>query len=791
MSVTVSCKTLSSFFLNKTESDVTVVLEPPKSLAKKRKWTPAGRPVKCFAYTRVSAANATRPDGDAPATETQTETETETFFSVPFAYGVRSLGLAARPPRSWFDPPLSSMAFAGSLHDEQKTVVEESVAALNETGSVLVSAHTGFGKCLGRGTEVLLFDGSVKKIENVVVGDVLCGDDSHPRTVLSLARGREAMARITNDVGESFTCNKSHILSLWLTDFYKIEEIRKRYYLTYLDSLTLQEEEKTFSELRECKSYIENSLKKVVDVTVEKYLTFSDDLKQKLFAYKSAVIEFDNLAPVPFSQEAEIHENALPIPRSQFRRRELFCTYIRNHGRQIDNYIFFFNKVDKNAGSVDDIIATVTFLARSLGIYAAVGGCVLAAFQARYGQNISLAVCPNRPPAFRFSVDLLPEDDYFGFELDVSAPNRRFLLADFTVTHNTVVFTKLASRIGGRVLFATCRPMLCDQALDAVKRFLPATSAQFLSPDEKKTPSIDAGADVLAVNAQNIPKLMERFPLLKKRACVVVLDEAHLLITQNLVTALLCLQPRYVIALTATPFRYDELNGAIPFFFGSRVVSRELRRTHSVAVIDTERTPVSVTNVHGDLNWTQMLSDQAEDKDRNRLITAVLAAHPARRFLVLCKRTDQCRILATIIADAGDTATVFTGAEKTFDRSARVLIATIQKCGVGFDFPELDALLLASDVTRYFLQILGRVFRRPDVSPVVFDLVDRHSVFQKHFRERKNVYLAVGGNLTNYTASSFLSPKARDSDRTTDIPQTVTTVTEQCQPKTHDEGDGN
>ena len=48
-----------------------------------------------------------------------------------------------------------------------------------------------------------LYDGSKKKVEDIIIGDLLMGDDSTPRQVLSLARGREMMYKI-NDYNKSF-----------------------------------------------------------------------------------------------------------------------------------------------------------------------------------------------------------------------------------------------------------------------------------------------------------------------------------------------------------------------------------------------------------------------------------------------------------------------------------------------------------------------------------------------------------------------------------------------------------
>jgi replicative DNA helicase len=79
---------------------------------------------------------------------------------------------------------------------------------------VILAARPGMGKCLGRGTQVLMFDGSLKKVEDIRVGDLLMGDDSTPRKVLSLARGRENMFWVRQNKGIDYRVNESHILCL-------------------------------------------------------------------------------------------------------------------------------------------------------------------------------------------------------------------------------------------------------------------------------------------------------------------------------------------------------------------------------------------------------------------------------------------------------------------------------------------------------------------------------------------------------------------------------------------------
>lgn len=79
---------------------------------------------------------------------------------------------------------------------------------------IIIAARPGMGKCLGKGTKVLLYDGTFKKVEDIVAGDLLMGDDSTPRKVLSTTIGRENMYWVRQNKGIDYRVNESHILSL-------------------------------------------------------------------------------------------------------------------------------------------------------------------------------------------------------------------------------------------------------------------------------------------------------------------------------------------------------------------------------------------------------------------------------------------------------------------------------------------------------------------------------------------------------------------------------------------------
>ena len=61
-------------------------------------------------------------------------------------------------------------------------------------------------------------------------------------------------------------------------------------------------------------------------------------------------------------------------------------------------------------------------------------------------------------------------DNYYGFEID---GNRRFLLGDFTVTHNTVMGLNIISKLKKKTLIIVHKEFLLRQWLERIEQFLP------------------------------------------------------------------------------------------------------------------------------------------------------------------------------------------------------------------------------------------------------------------------------------------------------------------------------
>lgn len=125
--------------------------------------------------------------------------------------------------------------FLGSVYDTIFNIWKELCLEIypapfcKKYDQVVLSCAT---RCFGKGTEILMYDGSTKKVEDIVVGDVVVGDDGTPRNVLSLARGREMMYKLVpyGDEENSIVCNASHEIPVYsFDDKYNIIETAELY----------------------------------------------------------------------------------------------------------------------------------------------------------------------------------------------------------------------------------------------------------------------------------------------------------------------------------------------------------------------------------------------------------------------------------------------------------------------------------------------------------------------------------------------------------------------------------
>ncbi len=242
-----------------------------------------------------------------------------------------------------------------------------------------------------------------------------------------------------------------------------------------------------------------------------------------------------------------------------------------------------------------------------------------------------------------------------------------------------------------------------------------------------------------------------------------VVDECHRTPSRTFTDAVTAFDARYMLGLSATPWRRDKLSKLIFWHLGD--VQHEIKPDGLVASGDVLKAEVIVRETEFRpyfdpvSEYSRMLSELAADKARNiQIVDDVAAASQASAgaCLVLSDRKAHCENLRAMLKlRHGIAAEVLTGDLPTTQRrtltaamqtgAVRVVVATGQLIGEGFDCPQLETLFLVTPIrfSGRLLQYLGRVLRPAPGKrrAQVYDYVDIHvDTLVKAARARQRVY---------------------------------------------------
>jgi len=225
-----------------------------------------------------------------------------------------------------------------------------------------------------------------------------------------------------------------------------------------------------------------------------------------------------------------------------------------------------------------------------------------------------------------------------------------------------------------------------------------------------------------------------------------IVDECHRTPSRTFTDAVTEFDARYMLGLSATPWRRDNLSKLIFWHLGDvhhQVEKNDLIRSGQVLPADIIFRETEFKPYYDPVQeYSKMLSELTLDDDRNRLIAADIAAEAASQpgiCLVLTDRKKHCESLGALLRYGFSLPVdILTGdlnagqRQQVMDRlqegRIKVLIATGQLIGEGFDCRELTTLFMATPVrfSGRIIQYLGRILRpAPGKKRArVFDYVD-------------------------------------------------------------------
>jgi hypothetical protein len=330
----------------------------------------------------------------------------------------------------------------------------------------------GSGKCHAKNTPIMMSDGTIKMVQDIQVGDLLMGDDSKPRKVMSLARGKDKMYDIIPIKGEKYTVNEEHILCLKASGFPKItankHTANTNFNIQWIENnkfqsktFTYNNDEQKEKQRLEAELFFDNikrnqnTCENILEISIKNYLNLSKKLKACLKGYKVSIDFPEKEVPIdPYligywlggSTSDNKHIPLLYKCNSRKNRLKLLA------GLLDGNEAKAFEFTQKNEKLLDDVI----YLSRSLGFscYKKTGKTHTISIN---GNGNDIEEIPRKlggrglaPPLKKVDKDVLvsgitvkyvKEDEYYGFMID---ENCRYVMGDFTVTHNTATSIAIA-----------------------------------------------------------------------------------------------------------------------------------------------------------------------------------------------------------------------------------------------------------------------------------------------------------------------------------------------------------
>jgi superfamily II DNA or RNA helicase len=339
--------------------------------------------------------------------------------------------------------------------------------------------------------------------------------------------------------------------------------------------------------------------------------------------------------------------------------------------------------------------------------------------------------------------------------VDVMAARDFGTLSAPTGSGKTVVALALIARRRQPALVVLHTKELLEQWMDRIGMFLgiPGDEVGRIGAGKRTV-----GRKITVALVQTLYKVAEE---VAPRIGHLVVDECHRTPSRSFTEAVTVFDCRYMLGLSATPWRRDKLSRLIYWYLGDKVhevPADALLETGDILPVDvvireTDFRPCSDPSSE----YSRMLSELTEDSGRNAVIAqdvATEARNGAGVCLVLSDRKAHCETLQTLLARLRVKSELLIGDLGARERQRvvedlnagkiKVLIATGALLGEGFDCRQLSTLFLATPIKfdGRLLQYLGRVLRpAPGKERAkVYDYLDPVGVLKAAFYSRRRVY---------------------------------------------------
>lgn len=374
----------------------------------------------------------------------------------------------------------------------------EAMALIASSDCGIIKCPTAWGKCQRGDTPILMYSGECKRADEIVPGDLICGVDGSPRRVLNTCHGYGPMYKYTPTKGRPYYFNGAHQLSLRVSYNRPITIQGRRYVrgdildICIDDYLRLSKSVKhRLKAYRSRAEFAPREAPKLDPYFVGVYLGDGSRTGAVLANADPEILNYCELyaksmgwlvttkayegkncyrqtythKPKSEAPAHIIHKYIMNTERSRiihpdikYGSYDVRCAVLAG---LLDTDGYTYGGIMDIVTKFDTLAEDILFVARSLGFYASDNYCEKCCTNTgavgmyhRIKISGDFTVLPLRVPHkipkprispknvlnVGFTIERVDDGDYYGFAVD---GDHRYLLGDCTVTHNSMVISKL------------------------------------------------------------------------------------------------------------------------------------------------------------------------------------------------------------------------------------------------------------------------------------------------------------------------------------------------------------
>lgn len=312
----------------------------------------------------------------------------------------------------------------------------------------------------------------------------------------------------------------------------------------------------------------------------------------------------------------------------------------------------------------------------------------------------------------------------------------------------TVIATDIIARLKKKTLIVVHKEFLLRQWKERIQQFLPDAKIGLI-----QGPTIDIEDKDIVIGMLQSLSMKDYDSCIFKDFGLTIVDEVHHISAEVFSRVLFKAVTKHMLGLSATMDRSDGLTKVFKMFMGDIVATwrREAQNNVKVNAIeyvsqDDQYNQVE-KNYRGQTDYVKMISKISEFSYRTEFILKVTEdcwkKSNNQQILIIGHRKNQLAYIHDAIKHRGfATVGYYIGGMKETElkisEGKNIVVATYKMAEEALDIKTLSTIIMASP-KKDVRQAVGRILRA-NGEKLVFDIIDQHSNFKKHWYERKKWY---------------------------------------------------